>query len=555
MNQEIHSLAGNIHQYLLGRETLGFSGAIIVGYRNEQVLCKGYGFANREKRTPFTPQTVQSNGSNTKQFTGAAVLLLESRRSLSVDDSLPIYFENIPDDKTSITLHQLLTHSSGLVQGVGYDEEPIEFESFLKRLMAEALEFEPGTGYNYSNAGYSLLAKVIEDISGVNYETFIIQNLLRPTDMHHTGYVLPDWKREDMAIGYKKGERWGEVYKSGWLEDGPGWHFRGNGGLHTTVEDMYEWLATVQGKGVLDEKMVEKWTRGYVTENNGFTKYGYGLVNSDDAKWGRVITHGGSNGIFTSEFFWLPGKEFFFYIHGNNSLVPAYSLADDILEAAFNRAFNFPPIVEFDRSTDPENIKMKVGLYQSELGSIELMPDDIRLIGKLRGQGVMNLMYGFDENKRKLLASLNAKLTRAMRKLENGDENAFREIVLNQETADSVSHSFLNRIVRMGRNLESLNVVGSFENAPGSKFHKYGPYTTFVHARFENWNQYWNLVWGEGGTYVGNYSGPWPEFILLPIGNERFKGVEGTSPWDSIDLAFEEDCLVIQDNRFCLTKD
>ena len=111
-------------------EAMGFSGAIVVEHKGELVLSKGYGFANRKKRIPFTSQTVQSNGSNTKQFTGAAILLLESRGLLSLNDSLPVYFENVPRDKRPITLHQLLTHSSGLLQGVGYDEEPIEFEPF-----------------------------------------------------------------------------------------------------------------------------------------------------------------------------------------------------------------------------------------------------------------------------------------------------------------------------------------------------------------------------------------------------------------------------------------
>ena len=548
---EIPTPGKNIDQYLTAMEAIGFSGAIVVGHHGEVVLSKGYGFADRAKQIPFTPQTVQSNGSNTKQFTGAAILLLESQGLLAVNDSLTMYVENVPTDKRAITLHQLLTHSSGLLQGVGYDEDPIEFEPFLDRLMAEPLEFEPGTSYNYSNAGYSLLAHIVERVSGVKYERFIRENLLKPSGMLMTGYVLPQWNPEHMAMGYQKGKQWGKVYQNGWIEDGPGWHLRGNGGLHTTVEDMYQWLATLQGNGALDKGAVEKWTRGYVPEPNGFSHYGYGLVSYKDDKWGKVITHNGSNGIFTSEFFWLPEKAFFFYIHANNSIMPAYSLEEDLLGAAFDKAFHFPPIIDVAFSIAPKTVRKKEGNYHHPSGSIALKADDIRLIGKIRGQGVLDVLFENDEAQREKFASLNAKVERAMNKLEQGKGNAFEEMVISGETSQKVSHSFRQRIIQMGRKLESLNVIGSFENPPGSNLYKYGLYTTFVHARFEDWNQYWNLVWSEAGVLQGNFSGPWPEFTLIPIGEERFTGMRGTSPWNTVEVEFQGDCLMIEHEQFC----
>ncbi len=551
ISSETSTIGKNIDQYLTAMEAIGFSGAIVVGQNGEMILSKGYGFANRAKQIPFTSETVQSNGSNTKQFTGAAILLLESRGQLSVKDSLPSYFDNVPKDKRQITLHQLLTHSSGLIQGVGPDEEPIDFEPFFKRLMAEPLEFEPGISYNYSNAGYSLLAKIIENISGVNYETFIRENLLKPSGMMKTGYVQPIWNRENMAIGYKKGEKWGEVYKNGWIEDGPSWHLRGNGGLHTTAEDMYKWLATVKGNGILDKNAVKKWTTGYVTENNGYSKYGYGLVSYVDDKWGKVITHSGSNSIFTSHFFWLPERDFFFYIHGNNSIFPVYKFEENILKAAFDENFNFPPIVKTSRLNKAIETKQKEGTYHSTYGTIELMADDSRFIAKLSGQETIDLMFKHNEKQKEKFAALNDKMKEVMDKLEKGDENPFKDIVAGDEASKKVTRSFQNRIIQMRRNLESLNVIGSFENTPGSDLYEYGPYTTFVHARFENWNQYWNLVWNEDGTYNGNYSGPWPEFTLVPVNENQYKGIRGTPPWNTINIEFIDECLKIENSLFC----
>lgn len=552
---QISTIGKNIDQYLTGMETIGFSGAIVVAYKDQIVLQKGYGFADREQNIPFTSRTVQSNGSNTKQFTGAAILLLESRNQLSVMDSLPIYFENVPKDKQQITLHQLLTHSSGLLQGVGYDEEPIEFEPFFKRLMAEPLEFEPGASYNYSNAGYSLLAKIVEDLSGVNYETFIYENLLNPSGMMESGYIKPSWKTENMAIGYQKGEQWGKVYKNGWIEDGPSWHLRGNGGLHTTAEDMYKWFATVKGDGVLDKKVVEKWTKGYVTENNGYSKYGYGLVSYIDDKWGQVITHAGSNSIFTSHFYWLPERDFFFYIHGNNSIFPVYNFKENVLRAAFDENFDFPPIVKTSTINNASGTKQKEGTYHSTFGSIELMADDIRFIAKPNGQGMLDLMFKHNERQIEKFAALNAKMKDAMYKLEMGNKNPFEDICASQEESKKVTQSFQNRIIQMRRNLESLNVIGTFENSPDSYLHQYGPYTTFVHARFENWNQYWNLVWNEDGTFNGNYSGPWPEFTLVPIAEMQYKALRATAPWIKLDnIEFIDECLKIENSIFCKTE-
>ncbi len=541
----------SIDNYLSRIEALGFSGAIVVSKKDKIILSKGYGYADRENRIIFTPQTVQSNGSNTKQFTGAAILLLQSRHQLSVNDSLPLYFDNVPKDKQQITLHQLLTHSSGLVSGVGPDDEAITFETFFKRIMKEPLKFESGTAYNYSNAGYSILGKVIEKAAGVNYETFLNENLLAPMEMENTGYVIPKWVEENMAIGYRKGQKWGKVFKKGWIRDGPNWHLRANGGLHTTTEDMLRWSRMLAGQGVLDEKDIEIWTTGYVPESNGYSKYGYGLVTYDDPKWGKVVTHSGSNGIFTSEFFWLPEKDFFFYIHGNSSIVPVYTLQDNILKAAFEGSFKFPRKIGSDLSIMPVTVRKKEGRYYNETGSIELMADDIRLIGKLYGQSTFDLLLEHSTEQKAEFENLNSTTREVMKRLELGDENAFENLVPNNVDSRDFTGLFLDRIQRMG-DLQSLTVIGTFENTYGSKFYEYGPYTTFVYAKFKHWNQYWNLVWNEDGKYKGNYSGPWPEFTFIPVGNGKFIGMRGVYPWNTINAQFHRECLFIKQASFCL---
>jgi len=543
----------NIDHYLSAMEAFGFSGAIIVSEGDEIVLRKGYGYANRETRQPYTPETIQTSASITKQFTGAAILLLESRGELSVNDPITKYFELVSVEKQDITIHQLLTHSSGLVGGVGDDEEPMEKQPYLDRVLAEPLYFDPGTAYRYSNSGYSLLGMIVEKVSGVNYETFLRNELLLPSGMTNTGYILPDWNSENMAVGYRNGEMWGKVYKRGWIEDGPNWVLRANGGLHTTVDDMYKWLRTVQGRGVLDEDVTRRWTTGYVKENNGYSDYGYGWVVYDHDKWGKVITHSGSNRIFEADFVWLPELDLFFYIHGNTSMVPAASLSGFILAAVFDSTFTMPPLVEMDITASPETAQIRAGKYHLNGGFLNLTADDTRLVATLTGQSVLDLMFGHSEEQRLIFAELNNHAKEAMNKLKAGQRDAFSGISGDNDDPVSITGFFLRRIQQIG-NLDSLHVIGTFANTPGTRFHNSGPWTTFVHAEFENWNQYWNLIWDSDGTYKEYRSGPWPTFILIPTEEEQYTGVRQGPPWDTVLLNLEDECLVVTELSACPDK-
>ena len=543
----------NINRYLSAMATLGFSGAIIVTEGNKVVLSKGYGLAVRETRRPYTANTIQTSGSITKQMTGAAILLLESRGKLSVKETITKYFNEVPEDKKNITIHQLLTHSSGLPGGIGPDDEPIEAQDYIERAMAAPLQFSPGTDYGYSNTGYSLLGMIVERISGQNYEAFLREGLLLPTGLIETGYILPNWDRDRMAKGYRNGEPWGEVYKRGWIEDGPNWHLRANGGLHTTVDDMSKWLRTVQGGGVLDEDVVKRWTTGYVSENNGYSDYGYGWVVYNHDKWGKVITHSGSNRIFEADFVWLPEKDLFFYIQGNTSMVPAASQSGNILAAAFDSGFVMPPLVEMDESANPETALKRDGKYHLDGGRLELTADDTRLVATLTGQLVFDLMFSHSDEQKKQFTELNSRTRIAMDKLQDSREDALSGMLHEDDDPIAFTNPFLRRINQIG-DLDSLHVIGTFANTPGSRFHDTGPWTTFVYAEFANWNQYWNLIWNEDETYKENRSGPWPTFVLIPRGKGQYRGIRQGHPWNMIEIHFEDDCLVIEKQHACPEK-
>jgi CubicO group peptidase (beta-lactamase class C family) len=541
-----------LRTYLEGLEALGFSGAVLVDHEGEVVLRRGYGMADRATRRPYTPETVQTHGSLTKQVTAAAILLLESRGELDLNVPISRYLGPVPPEKQGVTLHHLLTHSAGFPGSIGRDAEPIGAEEYLERALAAELLFEPGTGYAYSNVGYSLLGIVLERVSGRGYEELVRESLLLPAGLADTGYLLPAWSEERLAEGYLDGGHWGRVFRRQWREDGPGWHLRANGGLHTTVDDMHRWLEVLRGRGPLSPQAVEKWTTPYVDEGGGDYWYAYGwvVVQTD---FGRVVTHNGSNGIFGADFAWLPDADLFLYIQGNSSVVEASQLMLSLLGALFDPGFVPPPRVAADAVADPARAAARAGTYAVEGGALTLTTDDVRLLARLEGQPVLDALLGHDAAQRERARQLNQRTREVMARLQDGREDAFAGLVGPEEDAAARSRSMLGVIERSGE-LESLTLVGSVANVPGSRFADEVPWSTLVRADYPQRVQVWSLLWREDDTYRGTAIGPLsdvPGFTLVPVAEDAYSGIEPSPPWRLARFRFEGDCLVAGDLRSC----
>ena len=205
-------LGHKLDEYLSRLETLGYSGGLAVVKGGETVLLKGYGQADREGGIPMRPDSVFNLGSITKPFTAAAILRLQELGKLKTSDPVSRFFDGVPEDKAGITLEHLLTHSSGLESDFSpTDYEATTREEYARRALASKLLFPPGQGYEYANAGYSLLAAVIEKTTGKDYETALGELVLKPAGMTETGYKAPRWDAARVAHGYRGGEDWGTI--------------------------------------------------------------------------------------------------------------------------------------------------------------------------------------------------------------------------------------------------------------------------------------------------------------------------------------------------------
>jgi len=302
-------IAGRIDEYMSANVSIGLSGTLLVARGENVLLSKGYGFADKQKNIPNTPETVFDIGSNSKQFTAAAILKLVDQSKLKLTDTLGSLFDDAAADKKAITIHQLLTHTSGLQEYSGRDSESLSLDSFLERVFKSELLYAPGEKFEYSNVGYSLLAAIIERTSGTDYEAFLAEQLFEPAGMKHTGYLLPDWSGQQLALGYHRGFNEMGTTIARYKQVGVSWNLMGNGGINSTAEDLYRWFRAVQGGKILSPSSRDLFYAPHAVRNSESRwRYGYGWLVSESNRNTRVLAHNGANGVYWSSLYWYPDE-------------------------------------------------------------------------------------------------------------------------------------------------------------------------------------------------------------------------------------------------------
>ncbi|KAB2340664.1 beta-lactamase family protein [Actinomadura rudentiformis] len=289
----------------------GPGGTVVAARNGELVHCKGFGLADREKRIPARCDTAYDIMSMTKQFTAAGIMKLEMAGKLRVTDPISKFVGPVPADKRGITLHHLLTHTGGLNdEESGDDYTPVSRDKMLDVALKSKLRSAPGTEFSYSNLGYSVLAAIIEKVAGVGYERFLAEQLLVPSGMTRTGYVLPQWDRDQVAVEYDEhGKPQGKPYEHPWAADGPYWFLRGNGGLLSTPRDMFRWHRALEDDKVLSATAKRKMFKPHVAvgERPGYKfyyGYGWGVIRAGNR---YIIEHDGGNDWSFGEFARFPG--------------------------------------------------------------------------------------------------------------------------------------------------------------------------------------------------------------------------------------------------------
>lgn len=313
----IPDFAKEVDGYLASLEPKGFSGVVLVADKGTVLLHKAYGYADREAGRKMTTATGFDIGSIVKPMTKAAIIKLESEGTLSLTDPLTKHFENVPPDKAEITLQMVIDHKAGFPDIFGDDYEPAKRDEVVGKVLCAPLISKPGEKYNYSNAGYSLLGAVIEKVSGKPYERYMADEILKPAGVKRIGYQIPGWKNEELAVGYSEGKRWGTPLDHAWMDDGPSWNLRCNGGMLSTVEELYRWFDAALSGGVLSSKATQTY-RDQMFRSGSLGK--------------RMIGVAGGNDVFNALYINVEEMNFVFVIFTNVDNLAGESVSKPLRE-------------------------------------------------------------------------------------------------------------------------------------------------------------------------------------------------------------------------------
>ena len=172
-----------------------FTGSVLLAHQGKVLISQGYGLADREQNIPNTPQTRYRIASMTKQFTAMAILILEAQGKLDVKDPICIYIADCPSTWEAITIHHLLTHTSGIPDYLSLPyygssratpSAPLQTIARFKDLL---LNFQPGEKFSYSNSGYIVLGYIIEQVSGQTYQDFLQQSIFTPLNLRDLAMI------------------------------------------------------------------------------------------------------------------------------------------------------------------------------------------------------------------------------------------------------------------------------------------------------------------------------------------------------------------------------
>ena len=511
--------------YLSRLEKLGFAGVVVIAEGGRPVFSQGCGMADRERGLPWTPGTVSSIGSITKQFTAAGIARLQEQGRVSFQDPLKKYFPDAPPDKAAITLHQLLTHTSGITdpEGIG-DYDPIGREEYVQTVLAAPLAFKPGEKYEYSNANFSLLGAVIELVTGKSYDRAMHELIFAPAGLVHTGYKGPKWDELPVAQGYEGGKRWGTILERPMAEDGPYWALRANGGIHSTSEDMVRWADVLNQGSLLSPQTRDVLWTPYVDESNGDSTsfYGYGWAIMDIAPGVRVITHNGGNGIFFADLAIVPDRDVVIFLQTN--VIADFPMAGDMLSQIGGRLFvgqPYPPVPDVV-DVDPDRLRDWAGGYQLDGGDrFDVSVDGNSLRVLPRGRVAYGYIHSRTDQDPAKLSALNDETSRIVGAFTGGDFTPLYEAYRRTVPIGELKARYEERKNRWEKEfgpMKGYEVLGT-----GTGPEHFLTVVRFQHERGDVTRAY---VWerAESGRLLGMMMRPFdPVSRFFPVAPDRFE--------------------------------
>jgi len=308
-----------------------FSGSVLIARDGKVLVRKGYGDADREKHVVNTAQTKFRIGSMTKPFTAMAILILQAQGKLNVHNRICTYLSECPATWQKITLHHLLTHTSGIPDFPHFPDYlttqglPSSPTQTIARFKDKPLDFQPGEKFSYSNSGYIVLGAIIERTSGATYEAFLRDNIFVPLQMVNSGY---DRNNGDLAVGYRDQTSVPADFIDMSIPYAAG-------GLYSTVEDLYCWDQALYTDKLIPKNLRDKMFTPFVLmPNGGGLGYGYGWGIGEEGNHPIVSHEGGING-FHGAIARYPNDKTVIIILGNRQDMNLFEMRTQIAKIVF----------------------------------------------------------------------------------------------------------------------------------------------------------------------------------------------------------------------------
>ena len=320
------SLAQSLDRYFTGQFPADEpGGAVLVEKRDHVVFARGYGLADLKTRQPISTRTLFNLGSITKTFVASAVLQLQEQGKLSVEDNLLTYFPGFKrkDIASRVKLKHLLTHTSGLpdnrevARNTAFYLTAKDAESWYPVTQADALVFEPGARFEYSNPAFNGLALIVEQVSGMKWQTFIRDRIFVPAGMTTSTITDGPYPESGVAHGYvNEHGQWAEADYG----EVPTFAAAGNGGGWSSVEELARYehalrqAVFLEPETLADARTIKQFSNWSSPDP---PKVGWSWFIQQTEDHLLSIGHEGSQGGFLSSYITLPEKQILIVILTN----------------------------------------------------------------------------------------------------------------------------------------------------------------------------------------------------------------------------------------------
>lgn len=360
----------------------------LVAIDGKIVYHKAFGMANMELDVKMEPDMVLEIGSITKQFTAVSILMLMEQGKLDLDDDITKFIEDYPTHGHHISIHHLLTHTSGIKSYTSMeswvpiwrkDFEPKELIDFFKN---EPMDFAPGEEWSYNNSAYFILGYIIEKASGQTYEEFVETNIFERLGMKSSLYGSNSEIIKKRASGYQKNE---EYINAEYLSLSQPY---AAGSLMSNVDDLFIWNRAIRSNTLVKQESIDLAFTNYELNNGEKINYGYGW-GLNEINGSPTIEHSGGIFGYVTNAIYLPNEDVFVAVYSNCDCNGPGQVSTKMAAIAIGKPY---PDEEDIISVESDNLNKLAGVYDFSDSSTRIITvEDNQLFSQRPGSNKFKL--------------------------------------------------------------------------------------------------------------------------------------------------------------------